>query len=833
MMQVSIRKKKYDFDIQSLDGRWKTQAGTFAFPVEIGGVNCFIKKFTSKKESEVLFKKLSGKEVVNIPSIYDIKHSTENEWYVFQSYNPGDLLYNKLKDNEFRSKIDIPFVCNELYSAITQLNSEGFWHNDICFLNIQVENNGGYLLLDIDSSLPLKTPVTLDSLINKSLFGIFHNYLIKYHSISVLENKSFDGVQYNLLQLAALLIFMQYLKDNPKVKCNSALESNSDLFSDYIALRHSKVKDLFVKGTCDRLSKQDFDDLIKYLSFSQDKLPSQLPLPTIKKLVLNGGIDCLKSATIGTIAVGTQCTLFFEYENANKVVIKLGNHNAKHFETSKGKYEFILNKASSIEIFASNKGKNSEAHKIILEPILKAKNPIIKEFKLSLSDIDFGGNTKLSWHVSDATEVSISHVGLSLPLKGEKLFSNMKNDTEFVITAKNKLGNDVKSAKKSLYLQVALPPLSAPTINIFEVNGMKGENITLNEGELYDIKWNVSNATKVFLNNTVHKPIGLATFTAKRNETFVLKGVNVRGDETKSIKSNPINIIVRKKLKPEVLVPEIIDFGIGRIGVRNNGDFEFNKIPDKELKSIDSASELYLYFTVKNITSGIRAFIQLDENEELKCIDVKEGGSQILTFTSSDFTKKYLGNHTAIITIRYTDIWEKQVLKKINYTLVDKTPNPIIKQFTTEIDSRQIVKGTSGDRTRLFNNSLVTVHWDTANSDQTILVLGSDSYKVNHKGYKTFRFNNKAQGDIIRTLSLTASNSIGSVKQQMDFEVLKNQRRVFNVIQLIGWLVLILGLLLLVLHFSIIKKDWSIFLSFGMTISGFKLVTSDNHSNKK
>lgn len=783
-MQVTIRNRKYDFDIRSLNGKWKTQQGTFAFPVEIGGVNCFIKKFDTKIESETLYRNLKGKEVVNIPRVYDVQYSQDKELLVFQSFNPGSLLDEKLRNAEFRSKLNVSSVCSKLFSAIRQINSEGYWHNDICYLNIQVEDNGNYLLLDIDSCYPLKKAVSINALINKSLFGIFNNYLYKYHGIIALKEKSFDGAKYNLLQLASLLTFLQYLKDNPNEKYNSALESNSDLIADYIALRHSKVEDLFIKGVTEKLTEKDFEDFVKYLPFQKDRLSQPVLTPTIKKLTLNGGTDCLidkgNSVTVNTISIGTKCSLMFEFENATKIILRFNNKNPQHFESSKGKFEFTLNQDANIEIYASNRQKNGEKYKIAIKPLVVAKKPVINIFQLTQNKIGYRESTILKWNVSDATHLSISNVGLSLPLIGEKTISYLESDKEFVLDARNEVGNDVKQIKKSIYLSVALPPLLKPTINIFEINGQKTTNITLNKGQSYDIKWNVSNATKVLLNGGEQKNIGLISRILSKNETLILEAYNIRGNEQTKVKSSPRILTIREKYEPTVAPPEIVDFGIAIDEKANPQNPSYTHLFERNYNNVSGAT--YFYFRINNAQN---AKVYLAYNGKQTLVNADFSNTQFYYLPINENNNNLInGKRTAKLIVKYVDTWEKQITKEINFTLKPTIAKPIIKYFFIDsINNRRINNIDDGQEIRVPNSSEIEFSWETENCTNVFLDFGNN-YKeeIPKSGTNSRVFTNNENFDIERKLSLSATNSEGkTVTKKIQFVIEKERKPyVFN-----------------------------------------------------
>src|SRR6476620_28711 len=103
-MKVAIKNREYDL-ISDFPEGWKFSRGDyFKFHVAIGPAKCFIKRFDRKPESIPgwpLLEKLKGKHEPNLPGVYDVVETFENDKkinYVFYEFIEGKTLYNVISE---------------------------------------------------------------------------------------------------------------------------------------------------------------------------------------------------------------------------------------------------------------------------------------------------------------------------------------------------------------------------------------------------------------------------------------------------------------------------------------------------------------------------------------------------------------------------------------------------------------------------------------------------------------------------------------------------------------------------------------------------------------
>jgi hypothetical protein len=158
-MQVMINGKLVDYrsdfdpvDIQSnVKRNWKVSAGDyFKFPVRIGNVECFVKRF-DRRETDIsgykLLLRLKGKQTAGLPFIHDlvrVKEGNREILYLFTEYLPGSTLED-LQRKGFRFLPEK--LSNDLYAALHSIHRQGFWFPDFDPKNLYLASNG--LLISI------------------------------------------------------------------------------------------------------------------------------------------------------------------------------------------------------------------------------------------------------------------------------------------------------------------------------------------------------------------------------------------------------------------------------------------------------------------------------------------------------------------------------------------------------------------------------------------------------------------------------------------------------------------------------------------------------------
>ena len=222
-MEIIINEQTYQYTSDFPDG-WKFSSGDpFKFPVQIGRHSCFVKLFrkpVAKITGWDLLVRLKGKNSRNIPRIHDIKESEINGGevhYVFYEYLAGENLDHLIARGE---ALDLDKLASGIFAALSSIHSSGYWFADFCEKNIYRDSSGRFILLDLDSCIPLSVPPRTDALGNKDYWSpVFHFYrdMLNYTQIST---EDLPGNYLNILQLYLMIFRIQKFYLLPKDQRN-------------------------------------------------------------------------------------------------------------------------------------------------------------------------------------------------------------------------------------------------------------------------------------------------------------------------------------------------------------------------------------------------------------------------------------------------------------------------------------------------------------------------------------------------------------------------------------------------------------------------------------
>jgi len=123
-------------------------------------------------------------------------------------------------------------------------------------------------------------------------------------------------------------------------------------------------------------------------------------------------------------------------------------------------------------------------------------SPVINSFVANPSSISLGGSTSLSWSVSDATSVTIDN-GVGAVGSSGSTTVLPTTTTTYTLTASNAAGNDTEIALVTV--SGAGSSVGPPVINFFTATP---QVISGGSGSTF-LRWNVSNATSVSIDNGV------------------------------------------------------------------------------------------------------------------------------------------------------------------------------------------------------------------------------------------------------------------------------------------------------------------------------------------
>jgi len=157
--------------------------------------------------------------------------------------------------------------------------------------------------------------------------------------------------------------------------------------------------------------------------------------------------------------------------------------------------------------------------------------PTINSFMASPSIITLGDSTSLSWNVSNATSVSINHGVGSVSLVGNIIVSP-PTTTTYTLTAGNANGSVTAAAVVQVSGVPSPPPPGPPVILYFT-----GTPLTLYPGGSSFLRWNVSNASSVTIDNGIGlvDTHGTMAVSPPYSTVYTLTATNPYGFVTKSL----------------------------------------------------------------------------------------------------------------------------------------------------------------------------------------------------------------------------------------------------------------------------------------------------------
>lgn len=289
-MQVDIDGRYYSFipdfdpvDIQkNVTRNWRVSAGDyFKYPVRIGPVDCFIKRF-DKKASEIsgyaFLTKIKGILKPGLPFVYDMARVSEGNrevFYLIMEYIPGDTLEG-LQRNGFEF---VPSkLAGDLFTAFQSVHESGYWFPDFDPKNLYRGENGHFYVIDLDSSYPLKTLPQNKMFGSKDYWSPVYSYYRDYEKFTPDLLKEIRGDVMNMLQLLFFLsLYAYYLhgegEDLTPVsieKLNGYLSERYKLFAS--TMRYCCRKDPETAALRQRpLTREVFDSFVQSCLFKGDQ----------------------------------------------------------------------------------------------------------------------------------------------------------------------------------------------------------------------------------------------------------------------------------------------------------------------------------------------------------------------------------------------------------------------------------------------------------------------------------------------------------------------------------------------------------------------------------
>lgn len=505
-MQLRIKGLVYnytsDFKPADMQGNvtrnWKVSAGDyFKFPVPIGPVNCFVKRF-AKQSKEIsgynFLQAIKGKKLPGLPEVYDLVHITEEGKeviYLFTEYLPGNTIDHLQREGFSFLPVKL---ASELFTALQSIHTNGYWFPDFDPKNFFRSTSGDFYIIDLDSVYPLSAQPSPAMHGSKDYWGPVYDYYRKYAGFNNDDVKKIKGDVFNNLNLIYLCGLYSSFLDGPAedLTAPSIFQLN-----DYLPRQH-KLFSSTMLYCCNKDSQGNFNqrtlsynilhNLIGTVLFPdfKERTISNLPkTPQISKFTLNGiASDSLE------ISPGEPVTLEWTTKNATHVTLLPAK---KQLDTS-GKLELRPDgdiKYTLQAVYKHKKGSPTANQSCIIQ-LLETdwKRPVINFFiqgkERNYFNCPKNATYKLSWSVFDADKVYLDNV--EVPNNSYKEITCTR-DTNHILRAENiKKGRSKSNAKTLSILTESKPNIQ---FSVSPRNIIPGESVQL--------AWNVTNGKNIFI----------------------------------------------------------------------------------------------------------------------------------------------------------------------------------------------------------------------------------------------------------------------------------------------------------------------------------------------
>jgi len=209
-MKIVIKEKVVDYPPDFPEGWFFSAGDPFKFPVMLKGTPCFIKRFERKNPSTIsgweLLQKMRGKNIPNLPRLFDISENMENGktiQYVFYQYMQGKT-FDKIR--AVNNEQDLANMRDGIFCGFEAIHQMGYWVVDFCEKNIFRDPQGIYSIIDIDSMYRLSERPRIDMYGSKEYWALvidFYKQVCKRSDITV---SHLPGASFNYLQSLFLLL---------------------------------------------------------------------------------------------------------------------------------------------------------------------------------------------------------------------------------------------------------------------------------------------------------------------------------------------------------------------------------------------------------------------------------------------------------------------------------------------------------------------------------------------------------------------------------------------------------------------------------------------------
>ncbi|MEO5889191.1 MAG: hypothetical protein ABIQ31_03005 [Ferruginibacter sp.] len=606
-MKVVIREKEYEYYSDYPD-EWKFAGGDFfKFPVTIGHHKCFVKRFEDGIPGEQLLKKIKGMNNSNLPRFHDLVDVIESNklvQYIFFEFSEGKTL---VEVNSKNTKIDLKRLNSDLFSALGSIKSNDHWFPDFCEKNILRDKSGKFILIDLDSTLPVSTLPDRDTRCSKDYWSLVFDFCRKILSASDFGPSDFNGISFNYLHVIFLILRLKkyYAEaDGEYADLHESLPQTLDLIDE-------KFKEIFGKALKNPGNSFTVDDIKEISQLIETRIINDdIPVPR-EKFILDFSISnyALKEDKYYIVHSRTPFILNWDVQPKCKLDLYRNGVFEKELDSGKNHLEIISTYDGKEKIivyyleatFDSKQEKSLPVTvKVTFEDIAPEPpaplQPIIHEFKTNKTTVSHQETFSLSWSVENADQIILfrnenPYKKLKPQEKNIQLFESSaktEKEVEFKLVAAMDSGEQ-SSATTTIVVAAIAPAGPPPKIHSFTSNKQ-----AVTEDEVFLLEWNIVNATrlKLYRNDVEYKKVrsqdkSIQLFEryneAERDIEFELVAANDAGDQEFAT----LRIVVNPTVPPEQL-PLIHEFTSNMYNVRPQKPFTLQWI-------VKDANKIILY----------------------------------------------------------------------------------------------------------------------------------------------------------------------------------------------------------------------------------------------
>lgn len=589
-MEVKIKGEVYEYE-SDFPREWEFSRGDyFRFPVTIGPVKCFIKRFEKKTERIVGWKLLQNliEEIEDtLSTVYEVASVIENSrivHYVFFEFIEGQTLYDCVSQ---KAELNLVELTNDLFSALQILQKKAYWFPDFCEKNIFCRQNGHLLLIDLDSAQPISDLPDNDMWGSKEYWALVFNFCKTILNCRGFLPSQFNGASLNYLNVTFLVLRLKiFYTDNEMEYDSIKLYNNLPLYLNNIS---PSVKQIFNKIYENKERPLGFQEvkeikdlvLHKIVNLSAAQLkrimeenPVLIPVPVINNFSVNNYLN--KTNDYYTIKTEAAFILQWDVRNEKKIEIQKDGKPFKKIEIGEKSIEIIENVYDASEklieytLVVCGSGVLSEsAKKIVKVKIINEKqidpDPIIIEFAVldyiernkDYYVVESGNTFTLAWDVKNAKEIELQKDGAHFKkIKAgennlevvESSYDGKQRTIVYTLTASTGL---VKTQSEPLNVIVKKRTPAFPNIKYFKSN-----KYNLRNGGSFTLKWDVQNATeiKLFKDGRFCKEISIGEKNIEFKEDYegTQKTIEYKlhaSNDSGKIDSKPVFIAVKPAIK--------------------------------------------------------------------------------------------------------------------------------------------------------------------------------------------------------------------------------------------------------------------------------------------